>query len=77
MEFAKTALTSLIRHLIGFVGAYLVSQGFVDSSTSESFVLGVSGVIVSVVWSLADKWFANKNLDKALKLPSNSTREYL
>lgn len=77
MEFVQSALGALVRHLIGFVGAYLVASGYVDSATSESFVVGVSAVIVSVVWSLINKWFSDKKLDKALALPSNSTRSDL
>jgi hypothetical protein len=77
MEYAKSVLAMLVRYAISIVGGILVSQGLADPTTSENFVIGVSGVIVAIVWALITKYFDVSNVDKALTLPENSTREDL
>lgn len=84
MEYAKSVLAMLVRYALSIVGALLVSNGLADPTTSENFVIGVTGVIVAIVWAMINKYFdvgklaeKDEKIDKALELPAGSTREDL
>lgn len=48
------AIMGLIRHILTFVGGYLVSKGYFDESTMQQLV-GAAVTVVGAVWSWKDK----------------------
>lgn len=77
MDFIKPLFTMAVRHALGFLGGYLVSQGFITQEQNAQFVAGVLAVVVAVVWSVINKYMHKKAIDTALALPAGSTVEKL
>lgn len=53
-SFSKEQFLGIVRHVLTFVGGFLVMQGLVD----ESMVTEISGAIVTLaggIWSILDK----------------------
>jgi ABC-type bacteriocin/lantibiotic exporter with double-glycine peptidase domain len=70
-------LTSLLRSIATPAITYLVAAGYLTDSQTTAAIVIIATVVVNVVWSLANKYFFNKKVEKALELPANSSMSTL
>ena len=73
-----TVITTLLRHLLGVVGAYLVGKGLLtDSQATQIIGLGVA-LAGQIIWSLIEKRFSEskffKLINAAKELPPDATK---
>lgn len=48
-------ITSILRHLLGIAGGYLLAKGIELDATSIETISGALGSLIAVVWSLYSK----------------------
>ena len=55
----KEAIKSILRHLLGIVGAYVVGKGYLSEAGAAELVAGVVS-FVGLVWGAWDEYAASK-----------------
>ncbi len=73
LEFAKAVVGSLLRWLLAGLSGYLIREGALTEGQVNLLIIGLAGLIVSLVWSLAQKYIGKERLQIALSLPRGST----
>lgn len=76
-EIIKNAVAGVIRTLLTPVVAYLVSQGYLGDSEAVQLTAILASLVVAVLWSVISKLIAAKEVEVALELPANSSKETL
>jgi hypothetical protein len=76
-ELIKSYVLSVIRTAITPLTLLLVKYGFLTNSQAGKAAIVIASVIVTLLWSLADKYIWSKTVDQALELPEGSNREDL
>ena len=69
------ALGSILRQLLTGVGAYFVSKGFWTESDLTEYVGGIVAVLLSVGWSLYQKYIERGEFVKALQAPAGTPED--
>ena len=69
-------VSAIVRHLLSALGGFLVTSGWLQNGQLEQFI-GAGLFIVSFVWSIVNKWRADKAIDTALELKAGSSRDAL
>ena len=69
-------VSAIVRHILSALGGYLVTAGWLQNGQIEQFI-GAGLFIVSFVWSIVNKWRAEKTIDTALELKAGSSRDAL
>jgi hypothetical protein len=69
-------VSAIVRHILSALGGYLVTAGWLQNGQLEQFI-GAGLFIVSFVWSIVNKWRAEKTIDTALELKAGSSRDAL
>ena len=72
MEF----IWAIIRHILAAIGTSLATNGYLSESQGQGF----GGAILAVImlgWSIYQKATQQKEVDVALQLPPNTSREQL
>ena len=72
MEF----IYAIARHALGAFGTYLATNGYISESQAQQLA-GVVVFIVTIALSIWHKVGKNKEVDVALQLPPNASREQL
>lgn len=76
-EMLKPMVTGLVRHILTFVGTWLVTTGLLTEEQSGNLVLGLAALIISLVSMLISKYWQEKKVEVALEMPANSSKEKL
>jgi predicted transcriptional regulator len=73
----QAALGSIIRHFLTMAAAVLVTRGIWTSDEAVNYVSAAALAILGLGWSLYQKYRTDAVIEKALRLPSGSSREEL
>lgn len=73
----KEALGSIIRHVLGFGAAFLVTSGVWQQADAEKYVAAAAIGILAVGWSLWQKYKSRIKLLTALGTPATMSEEQL
>lgn len=58
----KNAILSIVRHLLGIAGAYVVGKGWLSEATSTEVIVGLCS-FVGLIWGAVDEYLASKKSD--------------
>ncbi len=76
-EIIKNAIAGVIRTLLTPVVTYLVANGYLGDSQAVQLTAILASLAVAVLWSVVSKLLAAKQVEVALELPANSSKETL
>lgn len=76
-EVIKNAIAGVIRTLLTPVVTYLVANGYLGDSEAVQLTAILASLAVAVFWSVISKLLAAKQVEVALELPANSSKETL
>ena len=66
----KEYLKSIFRTLLAPAIIWLVQNGYVTDSDSANLAIIVAGILVTVIWSLLNKFLWKKTVEGAVQLPA-------
>ena len=61
----KGVIAAVIRHLITLMGGFFASRGAIGDSDIEALA-GAATVIISIAWSIYEKWHREKHMEKEI-----------
>lgn len=71
--FILDIVKSTLRIALVPLFVWLVDQGIIPADKSEAYLAGLIGVLITVGWSLYDKYWKRKTFVAALALPSGAS----
>jgi hypothetical protein len=82
MNLTRQIVLAILRHLLGYAGAYLVARGIVDAETAAAWQLEFSAELLgwllmagAILWSAFNKSNLRKRIAAALNLQPGATPE--
>ena len=69
---AQVALGSILRWLLSFGAGYLVEANIWTGGEASEYVAAGALALLSLIWSLWEKWWARRKLLVALGLPATT-----
>lgn len=76
-DFIKEALFAAIRYASAPLVIWLVAHFNVTADNANAFIAGGATYLVAFIWSLFNKYRAEKKIVTALELPAGSSKETL
>jgi len=77
MNTVKLYVAAAVRHLLSSVLVWLIAKGFITEAQGEQIIAAIALTIVTIAWSLINKYLLNRKIDTALELPAGASREQL
>lgn len=66
-------LTAILRNVATPLIAYLAASGYISENEATNLVVAVIAIVVSLVWSLANKYLWKQTAKEALQHPPTSS----